>query len=81
MDAGDLREMLRFISYDNGYPAALAALDRRTEIEREDGLPGPTGQRHDVDADGAQYGMTKAWRGLRAVDELLAGSYAGRVCN
>ena len=44
--ADDLRETLRFISYDSGYPAALAALDRLTDIEREQGLPGPTGQAH-----------------------------------
>jgi alkylhydroperoxidase/carboxymuconolactone decarboxylase family protein YurZ len=49
----DLRELLRFISYDSGYPAALAALVRLTDIEREQGLPGPTGQGHLVNADGA----------------------------
>ena len=163
VDADDLREMLRFISYDSGYPAALAALERLTEIEHEHGLPGPTGQRHEVNADGtgspipapvrgavhgldghfggymdlqsrmragmerlsvrerafatitvdvlyqtldeslrvhvtralgagatpedvravvrfgAQFGMTKAWRGLRALNELLTGAYAGSV--
>jgi alkylhydroperoxidase/carboxymuconolactone decarboxylase family protein YurZ len=52
VDADDLREMLRFISYDSGYPAALAALERLTAIEHEHGLPGPTGQRHEVNADG-----------------------------
>jgi Uncharacterized homolog of gamma-carboxymuconolactone decarboxylase subunit len=40
VDADDLREMLRFISYDSGYPAALAALERLTEIEHEHGLAG-----------------------------------------
>jgi alkylhydroperoxidase/carboxymuconolactone decarboxylase family protein YurZ len=163
VDADDLRELLRFIAYDSGYPAALAALDRLTGIEHEHGLPGPTGQRHEVNADGtgspipapvrgavhgldghlgrhmdlqsrmragmerlsvrerafatitvdvlyqtldeslrvhvtralgsgatpedvravvrfsAQFGMTKAWRGLRALDELLTGAYAGSV--
>jgi len=163
VDADDLREMLRFIAYDSGYPAALAALDRLTGIEQEYGLPGPTGQRHEVNADGtgspipapvrgavhgldggfgdfmdlqsrmrasmerlsvrerafatitvdvlyqtleesfrvhvtralgagatpqdvravvrfsAQFGMTKAWRGLRALDELLTGAYASSV--
>jgi alkylhydroperoxidase/carboxymuconolactone decarboxylase family protein YurZ len=163
VDADDLREMLRFIAYDSGYPAALAALDRLTDIEHEHGLPGPTGQRHEVNADGtgspipapvrgavhgldggfgdfmdlqsrmragmerlsvrerafatitvdvlyqtleesfrvhvtralgagatpqdvravvrfsAQFGMTKAWRGLRALDELLTGAYASSV--
>jgi alkylhydroperoxidase/carboxymuconolactone decarboxylase family protein YurZ len=163
VDADDLREMLRFISYDSGYPAALAALERLTAIEHEHGLPGPTGQRHEVNADGtgspipapvrgaahgldghfggymdlqsrmragmerlsvrerafatitvdvlyqtldeslrvhvtralgagatpedvravvrfsAQFGMTKAWRGLRALNELLTAAYAGPV--
>jgi alkylhydroperoxidase/carboxymuconolactone decarboxylase family protein YurZ len=163
VDADDLREMLRFISYDSGYPAALAALERLTEIEHEHGLPGPAGHRHEVNADGAgspipapvrgavhgldghlgghmdlqsrmragmerlsvrerafatitvdvlyqtldeslrvhvtralgagatpedvravvrfsaQFGMTKAWRGLRALDELLTGAYAASV--
>jgi alkylhydroperoxidase/carboxymuconolactone decarboxylase family protein YurZ len=163
VSADDLREMLRFISYDSGYPAALAALDRLTGIEREQGLPGPTGQAHQVNADGsgspipapvrgvvrgldahfadymdlqsrmradmkllsvrerafatmtvdvlyqtleesfrihvtraisagatpedvravvrftAQFGMTKAWRGLRALNALLAENYSGSV--
>ncbi|HEY0541791.1 MAG TPA: carboxymuconolactone decarboxylase family protein [Actinoallomurus sp.] len=163
VSADDLREMLRFISYDSGYPAALAALDRLTAIEREQGLPGPTGRRHEVNADGmgspipapvrgavggldpgfadymdlqsrmragmeqlsvrerafatmtvdvlyqtldeslrvhvtralsagatpgdvravvrfaAQFGMTKAWRGMRALNTLLAAEYAGSV--
>jgi alkylhydroperoxidase/carboxymuconolactone decarboxylase family protein YurZ len=52
LDADDLRELLRFISFDSGYPAALAALDRLVQVEREHGLPGPTGQRHEVNADG-----------------------------
>lgn len=33
--AGDLRELIRFISYDSGYPAALSALRRLAEVERE----------------------------------------------
>jgi hypothetical protein len=28
---------------------------------------------------GAQFGMTKAWLGLRVLDELLTGAYAGSV--
>jgi alkylhydroperoxidase/carboxymuconolactone decarboxylase family protein YurZ len=52
VDADDLREMLRFIAYDSGYPAALAALERLTGIEHEHGLPGPAGQRHEVNAGG-----------------------------
>jgi alkylhydroperoxidase/carboxymuconolactone decarboxylase family protein YurZ len=53
LSADDLRELLRFISYDSGYPAALAALARLTEIEPEQGLTGPTGHSHDVNADGS----------------------------
>ncbi|RJL35565.1 carboxymuconolactone decarboxylase family protein [Bailinhaonella thermotolerans] len=49
----DLRELLRFISYDSGYPAALAALARLAEIEREQGLTGPAGPGHEVDAEGS----------------------------
>ena len=39
LDADDLRELLRFTAYESGYPAALTALERLTEIEREHGLP------------------------------------------
>ncbi|MFD1934743.1 carboxymuconolactone decarboxylase family protein [Nonomuraea mangrovi] len=53
VSADDLRELLRFISYDSGYPAALAALARLTEIERERGLAGPTGEGHPIDAGGS----------------------------
>jgi alkylhydroperoxidase/carboxymuconolactone decarboxylase family protein YurZ len=52
VDADDLRELLRFIAYDSGYPAALAALDRLVAIERAHGLPGPARRRHEVNADG-----------------------------
>ncbi|MFC4587616.1 carboxymuconolactone decarboxylase family protein [Sphaerisporangium corydalis] len=163
LTADDLREMLRFVSYDSGYPAALAALDRLTAIEREHGLPGPAEPGHEVNAGGsgspipgpvrgamrgldagfadymdlqsrmragmtrlsvrerafatmtvdvlyqtleesfrihvtralgagatpgdvravvrfaAQFGMTKAWRGLRALDALLTEPYTGAV--
>ncbi|MEV5753540.1 carboxymuconolactone decarboxylase family protein [Actinoallomurus sp. NPDC052308] len=54
LSADELRELLRFISYDSGYPAALAALARLTEIEQEKGLPGPTGLGHQVDANGSE---------------------------
>jgi alkylhydroperoxidase/carboxymuconolactone decarboxylase family protein YurZ len=62
LDADDLRELLRFVSYDSGYPAALAALERLARIEREHGLPGPTGQSHRVNADGTGSPMPAAVR-------------------
>ncbi|MET8155021.1 carboxymuconolactone decarboxylase family protein [Sphaerisporangium sp. NPDC005289] len=52
VSADDLRELLRFISYDSGYPAALAALARLVEIEREQGLPEPAGEGHELDIEG-----------------------------
>ncbi|WP_042397588.1 carboxymuconolactone decarboxylase family protein [Streptacidiphilus carbonis] len=73
LDADDLRELLRFLSYDSGYPAALAALERLAAIEREHGLPGPTGQRHQVDADGTGSPMPAAMRAeVRALDPDFA---------
>jgi alkylhydroperoxidase/carboxymuconolactone decarboxylase family protein YurZ len=73
LDADDLRELLRFISYDSGYPAALAALERLAEIEREHGLPGPTGQGHHVNADGTGSPMPAAMRAeVRALDPGFA---------
>jgi alkylhydroperoxidase/carboxymuconolactone decarboxylase family protein YurZ len=38
VSTADIRALLRFISYDSGYPAALAALDRLAEIEAAAGL-------------------------------------------
>jgi alkylhydroperoxidase/carboxymuconolactone decarboxylase family protein YurZ len=52
VSADDLRELLRFISYDSGYPAAAAALHRLAEIERAHGLPAPTGKGHDLNLSG-----------------------------
>ncbi|TDD89539.1 hypothetical protein E1293_04845 [Actinomadura darangshiensis] len=49
----DLRELLRFISYDSGYPAALEALVRLIALERERGAAGPVGEGHQVNADGS----------------------------
>ena len=73
LDADDLRELLRFISYDSGYPAALAALGRLAEIEREHGLPGPTGQGHQVNADGTGSPMPAAMRAqVHALDPGFA---------
>jgi alkylhydroperoxidase/carboxymuconolactone decarboxylase family protein YurZ len=62
LDADDLRELLRFVSYDSGYPAALAALERLVRIEREHGLPGPTGLSHRVNADGTGSPMPATLR-------------------
>jgi alkylhydroperoxidase/carboxymuconolactone decarboxylase family protein YurZ len=73
LDADDLRELLRFIAYDSGYPAALAALERLTEMEREHGLPGPTGQGHQVNADGTGSPVPAAMRAeVRALDPVFA---------
>ncbi|WP_432190475.1 carboxymuconolactone decarboxylase family protein [Streptomyces sp. Tue6028] len=73
LDADDLRELLRFISYDSGYPAALAALERLSEIEREHGLPGPTGQSHRVNADGTDSPILPAMRAeVRVLDPGFA---------
>ncbi|MDX6314653.1 MAG: hypothetical protein QOF84_2182 [Streptomyces sp.] len=73
LSADDLRELLRFISYDSGYPAALAALDRLTDIEREQGLPGPTGHTHHVNADGSGSPIPAPVRGaLRGLDSPFA---------
>jgi alkylhydroperoxidase/carboxymuconolactone decarboxylase family protein YurZ len=73
LDADDLRELLRFTAYESGYPAALAALERLAAIEREHGLPGPTGQRHQVDADGTGSPMPAAMRAeVRALDPDFA---------
>jgi len=73
LDADDLRELLRFISYDSGYPAALAALERLTEIERKYGLPGPTGQGHAVNADGTGSPIPAPIRAeVRALDPGFA---------
>ncbi|GJF34134.1 carboxymuconolactone decarboxylase [Kitasatospora sp. NE20-6] len=73
LDADDLRELLRFISYDSGYPAALAALERLAEVEREHGLPGPTGQSHRLNADGTGSPLPAAMRAeVRALDPGFA---------
>lgn len=41
VSTADLRALLRFVSYDTGYPAALAAFDRLAEIEAAAGLTSP----------------------------------------
>ncbi|MDW6063069.1 carboxymuconolactone decarboxylase family protein [Streptomyces sp. FXJ1.4098] len=73
LDADDLRELFRFISYDSGYPAALAALERLAEVERKHGLPGPTGKGHHVNADGTGSPLPAAMRAeVRALDPGFA---------
>lgn len=41
VSTSDIRELLRFVSYDCGYPAATAGVERITELETELGLPHP----------------------------------------
>ncbi|WP_019631253.1 carboxymuconolactone decarboxylase family protein [Actinomadura atramentaria] len=73
LTADDLRELLRFIAYDSGYPAALAALDRLAAVEHDLGLPGSTGRAHEVNADGAGSPIPKAARArVRALDAPFA---------
>jgi alkylhydroperoxidase/carboxymuconolactone decarboxylase family protein YurZ len=68
LTADDLRELLRFIAYDSGYPAAASALARLVEIEREHGLT-PTGQSHEIDAHGASSPIPAPVRqAVRALD-------------
>lgn len=73
LDADDLRELLRFISYDSGYPAALAALERLVEIERTYDLPGPTGPAHRLNTDGTGSPIPAAMRAeVHALDPSFA---------
>ncbi|WP_328953049.1 carboxymuconolactone decarboxylase family protein [Kitasatospora purpeofusca] len=73
LDADDLRELLRFISYDTGYPATLAALVRLAEVEGKHGLPGPTGQGHQVNPEGTGSPLPAAMRAeVRALDPGFA---------
>ncbi|GAA2212833.1 carboxymuconolactone decarboxylase family protein [Nonomuraea monospora] len=70
VSADDLRELLRFVAYDSGYPAALSALARLAELEREHDLPGPTGRGHEVNADGTGSPLPAAMRqAVAALDE------------
>jgi alkylhydroperoxidase/carboxymuconolactone decarboxylase family protein YurZ len=72
--ADDLRELLRFVAYDSGYPAALTALARLTELEREQGLPGGTGQGHEVNANGTGSPIPEPMRQVvRTLDVPFAG--------
>ena len=73
LDADDLRELFRFISYDSGYPAALGALERLADLERKHDLAGPTGEGHEVNADGTGSPMPAALRAeVCAVDPGFA---------
>lgn len=70
--ADDYRELLRFIAYDSGYPAATEALKRLVDIEREHGLT-PTGQGHDLDLTGTTSPIPAATRqAVRTLDEGFA---------
>ncbi|WP_026410777.1 carboxymuconolactone decarboxylase family protein [Actinomadura oligospora] len=66
----DLRELLRFISYDSGYPAAATALGRLVAIERDLGVS-PTGAGHAVNADGTGSPLPAAM--LQSVRDLNEG--------
>jgi alkylhydroperoxidase/carboxymuconolactone decarboxylase family protein YurZ len=73
VSADDLRELLRFVAYDSGYPAALAALARLIEIEREASLPGPSEQGRRVDADGTGSPIPASMRqAVRNLDVCFA---------
>ncbi|MBE1582919.1 carboxymuconolactone decarboxylase family protein [Nonomuraea angiospora] len=73
LSADDLRELLRFIAYDSGYPAALSALARLVDIEREQGRPGPTGDGHPIDADGQSSPIPAPTRqAVRNLDPVFA---------
>ncbi len=73
VSADDLRELIRFVAYDSGYPAALAALARLIDIEREQGMAGPTGQGHQVNADGSGSPLPAAMRqAVRNLDPSFA---------
>ncbi|MEV5575316.1 carboxymuconolactone decarboxylase family protein [Spirillospora sp. NPDC052269] len=68
----DLRELLRFISYDSGYPAAAVALERLVAIEGDLGVV-PTGAGHAVNADGTGSPLPEALlQTVRRLDEGFA---------
>ncbi|WP_327102690.1 carboxymuconolactone decarboxylase family protein [Nonomuraea glycinis] len=75
LSADDLREMLRFVAYDSGYPAALAALSRLTDLEREHNLPAPTGQSHEVNAHGTGSPIPEPMRQAVAALDAPFGIY------
>lgn len=73
LTADDLRELLRFIAYDSGYPAAASALARLVEIEGTHDLPSPTGQGHDADIQGTSSPIPAPVRqAVRALDPGFA---------
>ncbi|MGW3342602.1 carboxymuconolactone decarboxylase family protein [Nonomuraea rubra] len=74
LSADDLRELLRFVAYDSGYPAALTALARLADLERELSLPSPTGQGHEVNAGGSGSPLPEPMRqAVAALDAPFAG--------
>jgi alkylhydroperoxidase/carboxymuconolactone decarboxylase family protein YurZ len=44
VSTSDLRELLRFVSYDCGYPAATAGIERIAELEADLGVPRPAAE-------------------------------------
>lgn len=69
----DLRELLRFISYDSGYPAALSALARLADLEREHGLTDPLGPGHDLGLEGSASPIPASMRqAVRNLDAPFA---------
>ena len=71
--ADDFRELLRFISYDSGYPAAAEALRRLVEIEQTHGLPEPTGRGHDLNLTGTESPIPAGTRqAVRTLDKGFA---------
>ncbi|MEQ4716806.1 carboxymuconolactone decarboxylase family protein [Nonomuraea sp. B19D2] len=75
LSADDLRELLRFVAYDSGYPAALAALTRLIELEREHAVPAPTGQGHEVNANGSGSPLPEPMRQAVAALDAPFGIY------
>ncbi|GAA4576837.1 carboxymuconolactone decarboxylase family protein [Planotetraspora kaengkrachanensis] len=75
LSGDDLREMLRFVAYDSGYPAALAALARLTDLEREHAMPVPTGQGHQVNAGGTGSPIPEPMRQTVAALDAPFGIY------
>lgn len=63
------------VTYDSGYPAALAALARLTDLEREHALPAPAGQGHEVNANGSGSPMPEPMRQAVAALDAPFGIY------
>jgi alkylhydroperoxidase/carboxymuconolactone decarboxylase family protein YurZ len=73
LTADDFRELLRFIAYDSGYPAATSALARLTEVEADHALPAPTNIGHNVNANGTGSPLPPSMRqAVQALDPDFA---------